>query len=80
VELEFDASAVERLAQIAHEVNERQENIGARRLSTVLERLLDTISYDAPDQAGSTVVVDRAYVDRHLGELVRDEDLSRYIL
>src|SRR5688572_11570490 len=80
VELEFDASAVERLAQIAHEVNERQENIGARRLSTVLERLLDTISYDAPDQAGSKVVVDRAYVDRHLGELVRDEDLSRYIL
>jgi ATP-dependent HslUV protease ATP-binding subunit HslU len=80
VELEFDASAVERLAQIAHEVNERQENIGARRLSTVLERLLDTISYEAPDQAGSKVVVDRAYVDKHLGELVRDEDLSRYIL
>ncbi len=80
VELEFDASAVERVAEIAHDVNERQENIGARRLSTVLERLLDLISFEAPERSGQHIVVDRAYVDRHLGELVRDEDLSRYIL
>jgi len=80
VELEFGPSGVQRLAEIAFEVNERQENIGARRLSTVLERLLDTLSYDAPDQAGTRIVVDAAYVDGHLGELVKNEDLTRYIL
>ncbi|HEX6363505.1 MAG TPA: ATP-dependent protease ATPase subunit HslU [Albitalea sp.] len=80
VTLEFAASAVERLAEIAFDVNERQENIGARRLATVLERLLDTLSFDAPEQGGQQLVIDRDYVDRHLGELVRDEDLSRYIL
>ena len=61
-------------------VNERQENIGARRLHTVLERLLDTVSFDAPEQAGTRIVIDAAYVGRHLDALVRDEDLSRYIL
>jgi ATP-dependent HslUV protease ATP-binding subunit HslU len=61
-------------------VNERNENIGARRLHTVLERLLDTISYEAPDRDGESLHVDAAYVDAHLGDLVRDEDLSRYIL
>ena len=61
-------------------VNERQENIGARRLHTVLERLLDTLSYEAPDRDGQSVTIDRAYVDAHLGELVQDPDLSRYIL
>src|SRR5687768_12768427 len=80
VGLQFDPSAVQRLAEIAHEVNERQENIGARRLSTVLERLLDQLSFDAPERAGEELLVDAAYVDRHLAELVRDEDLSRYIL
>jgi ATP-dependent HslUV protease ATP-binding subunit HslU len=80
VTLSFDLSAVNRLAEIAHSVNERQENIGARRLSTVLERLLDVVSFEAPDQAGQTLTVDAAYVDEHLGELVKDEDLSRYIL
>ena len=80
VGLQFDATAVQRLAEIAHEVNERQENIGARRLSTVLERLLDQLSFDAPERAGEELLVDAAYVDRHLAELVRDEDLSRYIL
>ena len=80
VKLEFDEGAVTRLAEIAYQVNERQENIGARRLSTVLERLLDVISYDAPDRDGELLRVDAAYVDLHLGELVRDEDLSRYIL
>jgi ATP-dependent HslUV protease ATP-binding subunit HslU len=80
VTLSFSPDAVERLAGIAAQVNERQENIGARRLHTVLERLLDTLSYEAPDRDGETVTIDRAYVDAHLGELVQDPDLSRYIL
>ena len=80
VSLSFAPDAIERLAEIAAQVNERQENIGARRLHTVLERLLDTLSYEAPDRGGASVVVDRAYVDSHLGELVQDPDLSRYIL
>ncbi len=61
-------------------MNERQENIGARRLHTVLERLLDALSYEAPDRGGATIQIDRAYVDTSLGELVQDPDLSRYIL
>ena len=80
VRLAFAPDAVERLAEIAAHVNERQENIGARRLHTVLERLLDTLSYEAPDRDGQAVSIDRAYVDAHLGELVQDPDLSRYIL
>ncbi|TWI01783.1 ATP-dependent HslUV protease ATP-binding subunit HslU [Luteimonas cucumeris] len=80
VSLTFAPDAIERLAEIAAQVNERQENIGARRLHTVLERLLDTLSYEAPDRDGAQVTIDRAYVDAHLGELVQDPDLSRYIL
>jgi len=80
VALDFSDAAVDRLAEIAAQVNERQENIGARRLHTVLERLLDTLSYEAPDRDGQAVSIDRAYVDSHLGELVQDPDLSRYIL
>ncbi len=80
VALDFSDEAVDRLAEIAAQVNERQENIGARRLHTVLERLLDTLSYEAPDRDGQAVSIDRAYVDSHLGELVQDPDLSRYIL
>ena len=80
VALRFADDAVDRLAEIAALVNERQENIGARRLHTVLERLLDTLSYEAPDRDGQSVTIDRAYVDAHLGELVQDPDLSRYIL
>ncbi|GAA4791214.1 ATP-dependent protease ATPase subunit HslU [Lysobacter hankyongensis] len=80
VELDFAPEAIERLAEIATTVNERQENIGARRLHTILERLLDTLSYEAPDRGGAKVTIDRAYVDLHLGELVQDPDLSRYIL
>jgi ATP-dependent HslUV protease ATP-binding subunit HslU len=79
VTLSFGSDAVERLAEIAAHVNERQENIGARRLHTVLERLLESLSFDAPDKGG-TVAIDRAYVDAQLGELVQDPDLSRYIL
>jgi len=80
VALQFADEAIERLAEIAALVNDRQENIGARRLHTVLERLLDTLSYEAPDRDGQEVSIDRAYVDAHLGELVKDPDLSRYIL
>lgn len=80
VALEFTTDAVDRLAEIAAQVNERQENIGARRLHTVLERLLDTLSFEAPDRDGQAVRIDRTYVDQHLGELVQDPDLSRYIL
>jgi ATP-dependent HslUV protease ATP-binding subunit HslU len=71
---------VTRLAQIAFEVNERTENIGARRLSTVMERLLDEVSFDAAKLRGQTVTVDAAYVNGRLGELSQDEDLSRYVL
>jgi ATP-dependent HslUV protease ATP-binding subunit HslU len=80
VELVFEESGVRRLAEVAFEVNERTENIGARRLHTVIERLLETVSFDAADKSGSRVVIDRAYVEGNLGELVRDQDLSRYIL
>ena len=80
VELEFTDDGVKRIAEIASSVNEKSENIGARRLHTVMERLLDEISYDAPDKSGSKVTIDAAYVDNSLGELVKDEDLSRYIL
>jgi len=68
------------LAQIAFEVNERTENIGARRLSTVMERLLDEVSFGATALVGQTVSIDAAYVDARLGELSQNEDLSRYIL
>jgi ATP-dependent HslUV protease ATP-binding subunit HslU len=79
VTLSFTDDAIDRLAEIAAQVNERQENIGARRLHTVLERLLDTLSFEAPDRSDA-VTIDRTYVDAHLGELVQDPDLSRYIL
>ena len=80
VTLDFTAEGITRLATIAFEVNERTENIGARRLSTVMERLLDEVSFDAAHRAGQTVVVDAAYVDARLQALSQDEDLSRYIL
>jgi ATP-dependent HslUV protease ATP-binding subunit HslU len=80
VTLEFAPEAITRLAYIAFEVNERTENIGARRLATVMERLLDEVSFDATKLEGKTVTIDAAYVDARLKELSRDEDLSRYIL
>jgi len=80
VSVEFGADGIERLAEIAWQVNERAENIGARRLHTVLERVMEALSYEASDQPGQQVRIDAAYVDRHLGELVENEDLSRYIL
>lgn len=80
VTLAFTDDAIDRIAEIAFDVNERTENIGARRLHTALERLLESLSFDAPDRSGETVTIDRAYVDEALGNLVVDEDLSRYIL
>lgn len=80
VVLDFAADGITRLAQIAFEVNERTENIGARRLATVMERLLDDVSFDAAHMSGQTVHIDAAYVNTRLGELSQDEDLSRYIL
>jgi ATP-dependent HslUV protease ATP-binding subunit HslU len=80
LDVSFTDDAITRLAEIAFAVNEATENIGARRLHTVMERLLETISYSAPDQTEKTVAIDPAYVDEHLSALAGNEDLSRYIL
>jgi len=80
VTVDFAPDAVRRIAQIAFEVNERTENIGARRLATVMERLLDEISFDAPNRAGQTLTIDAATVGLKLAELAQNEDLSRFIL
>jgi ATP-dependent HslUV protease ATP-binding subunit HslU len=80
VELLFVPEAIEAIAAIASAVNERTENIGARRLYTVMEKLLEEISFTAPDLAGTTLTVDAAYVEARLADVVKDEDLSRYIL
>ena len=80
VTVEFKEDGIRRIAEIAWQVNERIENIGARRLHTVIERLLERISYDAPDQPDTSIAIDAAYVDDNLSELVADEDLTRYIL
>lgn len=80
VTLEFSEDGIKRLAEIAFQVNERTENIGARRLHTVMERLLETISFEAPDRSGDKVLIDKKYVNKQLAHLVKDEDLSRYIL
>jgi ATP-dependent HslUV protease ATP-binding subunit HslU len=80
VTLSFTPQAIRRIAQIAYDVNERTENIGARRLATVMERLLDELSFDAPNLAGQTHLVEAEEVERRLGELARNEDLSRFIL
>ncbi|MEV8521112.1 ATP-dependent protease ATPase subunit HslU [Dyella marensis] len=80
VTIEFTQSGVNRLAEVAFQVNERTENIGARRLHTVMERLLEKISFEAADKSGEKYVIDAEYVDKNLASLVQDEDLSRYIL
>jgi ATP-dependent HslUV protease ATP-binding subunit HslU len=80
VTLEYTDEGLQRLAEVAYEVNEKQENIGARRLYTVMERLLETVSFDASDMAGQTITITADYVNEHLGELSKDEDLSQYIL
>jgi len=80
VDLKFGSDAVERIAEIAWQVNENTENIGARRLHTIMERLLDIISFEAPDRSGESITLDADYVNEHLDALADDEDLSRYIL
>jgi ATP-dependent HslUV protease ATP-binding subunit HslU len=80
IELHFTPGAVEQIADFATRVNERTENIGARRLHTVMEKLLDEISFEGPDLPDKTVTIDEAYVQRMLADIVRNEDLSRYIL
>ena len=80
VAVQFTADGVQRIAEIAFQVNERTENIGARRLHTVMERLLESVSYDASERSGAQMTIDAKYVDEHLGGLAKDEDLSRYIL
>ena len=80
VTLAFAKDGIQRLAEIAWEINERTENIGARRLHTVMERLLDQVSFTATELANTTITIDKTYVEKQLGELIKDEDLSRFIL
>jgi ATP-dependent HslUV protease ATP-binding subunit HslU len=80
VDLEFSADGVKRIAELAYEVNESTENIGARRLHTLMERLLEDLSFTANQAAGAKVIINQAYVDNNLSDLVKDQDLSRYIL
>ncbi|CAB3799747.1 ATP-dependent protease ATPase subunit HslU [Paraburkholderia caffeinitolerans] len=80
VQLDFADDGIRRLAEIAYSVNEKTENIGARRLYTVIEKLLEDVSFAAGNHAGQSVVIDAAYVDKALGEVAQDEDLSRYVL
>jgi ATP-dependent HslUV protease ATP-binding subunit HslU len=80
VELEFTPDSIEAIADVAVEVNTAVENIGARRLMTVMERILDNISFDAGDRAGEKVVIDAAYVEKHIGDLAKNADLSKFIL
>lgn len=80
VDVNFKEDGIRRLAEIAYHVNETTENIGARRLHTVLERLMEELSFNATDHSGDSIEVDAAYVDKHIGELSQDEDLSRFIL
>ncbi|WP_118183301.1 ATP-dependent protease ATPase subunit HslU [Paraburkholderia phosphatilytica] len=80
VQLQFADDGIRRLAEVAFSVNEKTENIGARRLYTVIEKLLEEVSFSAGNHAGTNVMIDAAYVDRALGEVAQDEDLSRYVL
>jgi ATP-dependent HslUV protease ATP-binding subunit HslU len=80
VQLEFTDDGIERIAETAWSVNERTENIGARRLHTLMEKLLEKVSYDSADIEGQTLTIDAVYVDEQLKQLAADEDLSRYIL
>jgi ATP-dependent HslUV protease ATP-binding subunit HslU len=80
VTIQFAPNAIRRIAEMAWQVNERTENIGARRLHTVLECLLEKISFEAPELQGKSIVIDMDYVNLHLNELVNNEDLSQYIL
>ena len=80
VTLEFTDDAIEAIAEISTHINSTIENIGARRLHTILEKILDDISFDAPDKSGEKVLINKAYVDKHLGDIAKDKDLSKFIL
>jgi ATP-dependent HslUV protease ATP-binding subunit HslU len=80
VQLEFSDDAIRSIARYAAVVNEKTENIGARRLHTILERVLDEVSFDASEMGGQKITVDAAYIDRVLADIIKDEDLSRYVL
>ena len=80
LDISFSEEGIQRIAETAWEVNERTENIGARRLHTVMERLLDEASFSASDNDGAKLTIDGDYVNDKLGELAKDEDLSRFIL
>ena len=80
VQIEFDQNGIQRIAEIAFDINEQSENIGARRLHTVMERLLEALSFTAPSMSGQTIKIDAEYVQTHLGELAKQEDLAKYIL
>ena len=80
LELEFTPDSIDAIADVAVEVNTSVENIGARRLMTVIERVLDEISFDAADKAGEKIVIDAGYVREHIGDLAKNADLSRFIL
>jgi ATP-dependent HslUV protease ATP-binding subunit HslU len=80
VTIEFAEDSIEEMAEIAALVNDKTENIGARRLHTILEKLLEDVSFEAPEKKGSSIQINRAYVRDKLGDIVKDEDLSRYIL
>lgn len=80
VTLDFTADGISAIAGIASDTNASVENIGARRLQTVMERLLDEVSYAAPDRSGETILIDKTYVDKHVGQLARNADLSKFIL
>ena len=80
VDLEFKDDGIEMLAKISTEVNSSIENIGARRLHTIIEKVLDDISFNATDRAGEKIVVDKKFVEKNLGDLVKDTDLSKFIL
>ena len=80
IDVEFTQDSIDEIAHIAEVVNERTENIGARRLHTVMERLLDEISFNAPELKGEKIVIDGEHVRKELSDIVKSEDLSRYIL
>ena len=80
VTLEFPKDGIETIAKLATEINASIENIGARRLHTIIEKVLDEISFTATDKGGETIVIDKNYVTKNLGELVKDTDLSKFIL
>ena len=80
VNLEFTDDGIDKLAKISAEVNASVENIGARRLHTIIEKVLDDISFNATDRAGETIIINKNYVQENLGNLVKDTDLSKFIL